>query len=46
VEHLWTTPSPTPTALSHNCGRLVDNGPDDSSDCTLTGTDGIHRLWI
>ena len=32
--------------LSHNCGRPVDKALDAVSKCTVTGTDGIHRLWI
>ena len=36
----------TADMLSHTCGRLVDNSADDPGEGALTGTDGVHRLWI
>ena len=46
MDTVWTDALTTADVLSHNCGRPVDNGVGATAEGALTGTDGIHRLWI
>ena len=46
MDTVWTAAATTADMLSHNCGRPVDNRADNTVESTLTGTDGVHGLWI